>query len=219
MIVHQSKVGDAESLRKMIDNAGLASKSVLLADDSESGVKESYNVAGVSALNRGLIAAASLPFVTHIARLDDDDTWNPSHLSALAEVYLRRRTADFVFSRAERSDYSDENRVIPSGFSSEADVRTAPIACQISHSAVSWKLGRFTIRYRTESEQIADPQEIQCCPELPCPADADLWTTLRKRVLEKKFESWLVANITSSITGWTEKARLRKMVQQLCPTK
>ena len=46
-----------------------------------------WSFAGLNALNEGLDVAHSHRRITHIARLDDDDKWEPFHLELLAKAY------------------------------------------------------------------------------------------------------------------------------------
>ena len=134
--------------------------------------------AGVNSHNTALELAETVPGSTHVAHIDDDDTWKPEHLSNLARV-LTDVEYGFAFCQAE--GYSGPG--FPEARNTAADFfeERPPEPCGLIHSTTAWSLNTAGwIRYRHPWEQYSSKRFMpDCCGRNPCdgalPADADMW--------------------------------------------
>ena len=139
--------------------------------------------AGSHALNEGLSIAYSLPYITHIARLDDDDYWKPNHLKVLAEAFQIDENVGFVFSQAHlyNRDYEQPNienfRLIQKYEYHDTDLihplifefmYWAPLPATLIHSTIAWNVQISQLRqlrYRLPEEQAKSNRTSRniCC--------------------------------------------------------
>ena len=130
--------------------------------------------AGSHALNEGLNIAYSLPYITHIARLDDDDYWKPNHLEVLAEAFQIDKIVGFAYSQAQlyNMDHKQPNlEIFPQvpiyeyhNYDLPPDqsllfkfMYLAPFPATLIHSSIAWDV-QITqlrqLRYRLPEEQV-----------------------------------------------------------------
>ena len=173
--------------------------------------------AGVSAANKGLDIANNMSFITHYARLDDDDMWKPNHLETLVKGYQLNTQIGFVHTRATFSN--DPNRFYPSIDANNNNNEYSfqpPIPSLLIHSTASWSLQipqLRSLRYRQPAEQHvanrSNSSRAICCRDglacglIPCQpgnvmaADADMWNQINSLSLDDKlFTSVFMHEVT-----------------------
>ena len=102
-----------------------------------------------------------------IARLDDDDTWHPEHLSNLVNAYLRYPRAEFVWSKGYYCTTHLGATIFPVTNIPDKVNNMPPTFGRTLHSTVSWKMKTFlSFRYRRDWEYDQEPN---------VPYDADMW--------------------------------------------
>ena len=162
---------------------------------------EHWLFSGVNSLNMALeLAYDQLP-VTHIARLDEDDVWLPSHLQNLADVYSEHPDVGFVYTQALGYSNPFNNDNTDHGFPHpEAMLHTflSPAPCELIHSTASWTTDlRIFYRQLEEQQQQLHDRSMETCCRRPCntalPADADLWERIHGSVQRKDFASVFVS--------------------------
>jgi len=162
---------------------------------------ERWLFSGVNSLNMALeLAYDQLP-VTHIARLDEDDVWLPSHLQNLAVVYSEHPDVGFVYTQALGYSNPFNNENTDHGFPHpEAMLHTfrPPAPCELIHSTASWTTDlRIFYRQLEEQQQQLHGRSMEMCCRRPCntalPADADLWERIHGLVQRKYLASVFVS--------------------------
>lgn len=155
--------------------------------------------ASSNSINFGLDIASKLPHISHIARIDDDDTWSPNHLQNLILGFGVSKEVRFVYTRGRFT----EGRILPESGSfptHKGAVRYPPVPCQVADSSTSWSKS-LNLRLRQPLEQLnASRSMISCCAYTTCrdvilPNDADLWERVWGDVANKRYLSILVPDI------------------------
>ena len=187
-------------------------------------------VAGVNAINLGISFALSVNswagrlFFSHIARLDYDDFWMPSHLRNLADAYAAYPNALFAYSRATGYDTSEgfplrDSLPLSSGNVSSKFYLIPPLACRLIHSTVAWSLSNNfsnTICFRSK-EQLEQPRYLDgtkfgnCVDKVQWvySADADLWQRIMVAVNYGLYQSIFIDIVDVSYTGDEQKKILK----------
>jgi hypothetical protein len=131
--------------------------------------------AGMYAINAALDIAYAIPGVTHVARLDDDDAWDATHLSNLVEGFSAPNSeVGFVYTQS--TGVSSDSIAFPNFIfiDSEAEVKFSaaylikpqmysipPFPCKLIPSASAWsKMYLNNFKFRTDIEQIATERSI-----------------------------------------------------------
>jgi len=152
-------------------------------------VRQLWNNAGASAMSAGLDIAQNAGF-THVAHLDDDDTWEPNHLEELNKTYLEFPETIFAYTCGRFI-----NNIIPRQID---DVKIQydnlpPVGRNLLHSATSWRLDFIDLRYPKINLENVDQaaQEV-----LNTPADALMWERVRKYMAQRQYSSMYIPQIT-----------------------
>eukprot|EP01041_Mallomonas_annulata_P012091 gene12091-25357_t len=157
--------------------------------------------AGTNALNMGLDLCYNSHrhrYITHIARLDDDDVWLPNHLENHVKVYNQFPEAGFVFSQAFLRGLQEPPQYLPNNNISMSPVLANPRPCGMIHSTVTWRLSAVNIRYQQAEEQSrlyntsmeSRPfKPADSCGRVILPVDADMWYRIFELVANNKLVS------------------------------
>jgi len=144
---------------------------------------EHWLFSGVNSVNMALDIAYNLETVTHVARLDEDDVWLPSHLQNLAEAYRLHPDVGFVHTQAMGYSNPFNNDDTSRGFPHPAaNLYTfqPPVPCELIHSTSSWSTNlKIFYRQLEEQRQNMHNRSLEVCCKRPCNAvlayDADMW--------------------------------------------
>ncbi len=116
--------------------------------------------AGMNAINYAFDIAYSMPWITHLARLDDDDLWYPDHLSNLAEAFANPEVG-YAYSMA--AGFRDNSDGYPNIiFKADYDVQEMkpnyyyfpPMPCLLVASTTGWsKTHLMNFKFKNDIEQ------------------------------------------------------------------
>ena len=178
-------------------------------------------------MNLGLATATSLAHITHVAHLDDDDSFNPNHLQLFAQAYLLNRSVGFVFSKALGYTRGSKH-MYPNGFpdySVAPDVSYVympPTPCNMVHSSASWSVQHLGhIRYRNDSQQFNTTRSLlYACTYILSPlsvmaGDADLFERIAGLVNSHHFTSVFVPTVTLFYNHGLHKEQLLRSLKRL----
>ena len=154
---------------------------------------------GTGAMNLAFDIADTLPIVTHLIWLSDDDTFFNNHLANLARAFhLRADNAiKFAFTRGYSILWSWIG--FPSANVTVATF-TGPTPCQLFDHAAAWSKS-LNLRLRLDIEQNQSTRHMKECCGLPCsdglvlPNDADLFERINTLVLKDQIKSVFVPQI------------------------
>eukprot|EP01041_Mallomonas_annulata_P008903 gene8903-18427_t len=160
--------------------------------------------AGTNALNMGLDLCYNSHHrqrITHIARLDDDDTWLPGHLENHVKIYNEFPQAGFVYTQSYFLG-NNEPYYLPADNSSISPVLAPPRACGLIHSTVTWSMKALNVRFQHAHEQYRlynastnsrPNMSVHRCKftnnRVIFPVDADLWYRVHALVSSNKLVS------------------------------
>jgi hypothetical protein len=139
---------------------------------------------GTGAMNLAFDVADSIPEVTHLIWLSDDDTFFSNHLANLARAFKLRDDVKFAFTRGYSLAWSWIGS--PATSISEASF-IAPTPCKFFDHAAAWSKS-LNLRLRLDVEQSQSKRYMEQCCGLPCvdglvlPNDADLFERINTLV-------------------------------------
>eukprot|EP01102_Stenamoeba_stenopodia_P014659 TRINITY_DN4893_c0_g1_i2.p1 TRINITY_DN4893_c0_g1~~TRINITY_DN4893_c0_g1_i2.p1 ORF type:complete len:494 (+),score=72.31 TRINITY_DN4893_c0_g1_i2:60-1541(+) len=110
---------------------------------------ELWNSGGVHAVNIGLNLAQEEGF-THVAHLDDDDSWHPEHLEELARAYMDFPDATMAYSKAFYSGIG--GAPFPPDVVKRSYNNLYITPAYAIHSSASWRSELLPLRYQTTHE-------------------------------------------------------------------
>lgn len=146
---------------------------------------------GTGAVNYALDIAETLPDVTYVLKLSDDDTFSPNHLANLVRAF--RLLPDGEIKFAFTQGYSVPWSWVGFPLSSEAREASfvAPTPCNLFDISASWAKS-LGLRWRLDLEQSAATRRMQECCGHPChdgivlPNDADFFERVNALVTKDK---------------------------------
>jgi hypothetical protein len=161
--------------------------------------------------------AAQIRAVTHIARLDDDDTWLPHHLSTLCDAYQLHPEAGFAHTQAE----GVIEGLYPPHTAGTQLQKQAPRPCTFAPATTSWDIRQAAgqLRFRQQDEQLASTRAMRSCCEdhyYPgrelCPTvmavDADMWERMWSLVQSEQLVALFIPKVTVTYTNSIRKKQL-----------
>lgn len=148
------------------------------------GKKQLWLSGGTLAVNFGLMLCQRMRHDCVYVHADDDDSWNDDHLATLDSVYSAKADASFVWTMGH---CGHSNKVLPSRHApaktGNVFVPEMPLRGQTLHSAVSWRVQHFPLRYRVAPNW---------------PSDGDLWRRMAQHMRQKGLKSYLAKHITTN---------------------
>ena len=148
--------------------------------------------AGASCMNIAMDMAYRDPLVSHIVRLDDDDSWDPSHLNNLADGFRFTDNVGFVHTMARGYLTQVHDNGFPYIPGTKGMILRPPYPCGLIIATAGWDKRLVDFRFRGYLEQSAAlskknrSMDICCnspnCSKLILPSDADMWERVHNLV-------------------------------------
>lgn len=171
---------------------------------------------GMNSAKNAIELAYSAVDITHIAKLDEDDSWSSDHLQNLAQAYAAVPLATFAFTAGRYHT----GTVLPDVWPDASTLTMTqsrwtlpmnvsimpPPPCHVIHAAVSWSID-LKLTYNTlETQEHPDyVRKLDRCCERECKgvlwADADLLSRVHGLVQENKIISVYAPRLDVFHTG------------------
>lgn len=174
---------------------------------------------GTGAVNYAMDIADTLPDVTHLIKLGDDDTFSPNHLANLVRAFrlLGGGVIKFAFTQGYSVPWSWV------GFPLSNDTRqssfVAPTPCNLFDNSAAWEKS-LGIRWRRDVAQSRATRHLKECCGHPCedgivlPNDADFFERVNKMVTKDKlFSSTFIPQIDVIHLGAMDRLELVKQLK------